>query len=78
VDSADAGASGSGDVDGTATEFGYESFELSTDPGLVMLVFTVEPGSPSSEALQLLASWAAPPRREDEAAEIGAEQERRT
>lgn len=41
-------------------EFGYESFELSTDPGLVMLVFTVEPGSPTADALKLLASWSAP------------------
>lgn len=40
-------------------EFGYESFELSTDSGLVMLVFTVEPHSPTAEAMQLLASWAA-------------------
>lgn len=42
-------------------EFGYESFELSTDPGLVMLVFTVEPNSPTAEAMQILASWTAPP-----------------
>ncbi|RKT83368.1 Helix-turn-helix domain-containing protein [Saccharopolyspora antimicrobica] len=48
-------------------EFGYESFELSTDPGLVILVFTVEPGSRTAEAMQLLASWAAPPHSEDEA-----------
>lgn len=41
-------------------EFGYESFELSTDPGLVMLVYTVEPGSPTAEAMRLLASWNAP------------------
>jgi hypothetical protein len=40
-------------------EFGYESFELSTDPGLVILVFTVEPSSPTAEAMQLLATWAA-------------------
>jgi hypothetical protein len=40
-------------------EFGYESFELSTDPGLVMLVYTVEPGSPTADALRLLESWAA-------------------
>lgn len=42
-------------------EFGYESFELSTDPGLVMLVFTVEPGSATAEAMRLLASWIADP-----------------
>jgi transcriptional regulator with XRE-family HTH domain len=41
-------------------EFGYESFELSTDPGLVMLVYTIEPGSPTADAMQLLASWNAP------------------
>jgi len=41
-------------------ELGYESFELSTDPGLVMLVYTVEPGSPSDEGLRLLAQWTAP------------------
>jgi transcriptional regulator with XRE-family HTH domain len=41
-------------------EFGYESFELSTDPGLVMLVYTVEPGSATAEAMSLLASWTAP------------------
>ncbi len=41
-------------------EFGYESFELSTDPGLVMLVYTVAPGSPTSDAMRILASWNAP------------------
>lgn len=41
-------------------EFGYESFDLSTDPGLVMLVYTIEPGSPTAEAMKLLASWTAP------------------
>lgn len=41
-------------------EFGYESFELSTDPGLVMLVYTVEPGSPTAEAMRILNSWTAP------------------
>lgn len=38
-------------------EFGYESFELSTDPGLVMLVYTVEPGSATADAMRMLASW---------------------
>ncbi len=41
-------------------EFGYESFELSTDPGLVMLVYTVEPGSTTADAMRILASWTAP------------------
>jgi transcriptional regulator with XRE-family HTH domain len=50
-------------------EFGYESLELSTDPGLVMLVYTVEPGSSTADAMRLLASWSAPdPARADVAA----------
>ncbi|MFF1881333.1 helix-turn-helix transcriptional regulator [Pseudarthrobacter sp. NPDC058196] len=44
-------------------EFGYESFELSTDPGLVMLVYTVEPGSATADAMRILASWTAPALR---------------
>jgi len=57
-------------------EFGYESFELSADPGLVMLVLTVEPDSPTAERMQLLASWAASmPHGDDEAAEIGTEKD---
>lgn len=41
-------------------EFGYESFELSADPGLVMIVLTVEPDSPTADAMRLLGSWTAP------------------
>jgi transcriptional regulator with XRE-family HTH domain len=37
----------------------YEAMELVADPGLTMFVYTVEPGSKSEEALNLLASWAA-------------------
>ena len=37
----------------------YEEFALTGEPGLVMLVYTAEPGSPSAERLLLLASWAA-------------------
>ena len=56
-------------------EFGYESFELSADPGLVMLVFTIEAGSRTAEAMQLLASWAATSPDRDEASETAAEQQ---
>jgi hypothetical protein len=43
-----------GDLDLT-----YEAMELPSDPGLTVLVYTAEPGSPSLDALNLLASWAA-------------------
>ncbi len=38
-------------------EFGYESFDLTTEPGLTMLVYTVEPKSPTAERMSLLGSW---------------------
>lgn len=54
-------------------ELTYEAFELPTDHGLQLSTFTVEPGSPSEDALKLLASWAAtadpPPPRHDVTAE---------
>lgn len=37
----------------------YEELAITAEPGLVMLVYTAEPGSPSAERLRLLASWAA-------------------
>lgn len=43
-----------GDLDLT-----YETMELVTDTGLTFVVYTVEPGSPSEERLQLLANLAA-------------------
>ena len=42
-----------GDLDLT-----YEAFELPSDPGLRMLVYTAEPDSPTAQALDFLASWA--------------------
>lgn len=39
-------------------EFGYESFELTTEPGLTLLVYTIEPHSPTAERVALLGSWA--------------------
>jgi transcriptional regulator with XRE-family HTH domain len=43
-----------GDLDLT-----YEAMELPADPGLTVLVYTAEPASPTRDALDLLASWAA-------------------
>ncbi|CED91226.1 MAG: helix-turn-helix domain-containing protein [Actinomyces succiniciruminis] len=37
----------------------YEPAAMATTPGMTMLVYGVEPGSPSEEALRLLSSWAA-------------------
>jgi hypothetical protein len=37
----------------------YEERAITAEPGLVLLVYTAEPGSPSAERLRLLASWAA-------------------
>ncbi|PRY56730.1 helix-turn-helix transcriptional regulator [Glycomyces artemisiae] len=54
-----------GDLDMT-----YEELELIAEPGLVLLVYTAEPASPSYERLQLLASWTgteAQPRVEEQA-----------
>jgi transcriptional regulator with XRE-family HTH domain len=40
----------------------YQELALTDQPGLVLLVYTAEPGSPSAERLRLLASWAEPTR----------------
>ena len=40
-------------------DLNYEGMNLTADPGLLLLAYTAEPGSPSHERLQLLASWAA-------------------
>jgi transcriptional regulator with XRE-family HTH domain len=37
----------------------YEGLELAAEPGLTLTIYAAEPGSPSDEALRLLASWAA-------------------
>ena len=40
-------------------ELTYEAFELPADPGLTMSTYTAVPGTPSADALKLLASYAA-------------------
>ncbi len=37
----------------------YEGMGLEAEPGLTLTIYTAEPGSPSAERMQLLASWAA-------------------
>lgn len=51
----------------------FESMELPSEPGLVMNVYTAPAGSPSADALTLLASWAASADFTADAALIGAE-----
>jgi transcriptional regulator with XRE-family HTH domain len=37
----------------------FDSLELLADPGLTLTAYSAEPGTPSADALSLLASWAA-------------------
>ena len=37
----------------------YESLDLRAEPDLSLVIYTAEPGSPTEQALHLLASWAA-------------------
>jgi transcriptional regulator with XRE-family HTH domain len=37
----------------------YESLDMVAEPGLTMTIYAAEPGSPTADALALLASWAA-------------------
>ncbi len=37
----------------------YDALELPAGPGQTIVAYTAEPGSPSEQALNLLASWAA-------------------
>ena len=52
--------------------FNFEALELAADPGQRMLVYTAEPGSPSHDALSLLASWSSTP---DAPVEVASEQQ---
>lgn len=42
-------------------ELDFEGLELPADPGLTLVTYTVEPGTPTAEKLAVLASWAAEP-----------------
>lgn len=49
-------------------ELAFESFPLAADPSQSLLTYTAEPGSPSQDALNLLAIWAATPDGFEQAA----------
>jgi L-alanine-DL-glutamate epimerase-like enolase superfamily enzyme len=51
----------------------YEGLELVTEPGLTLTIYTAEPGSPSAEALRLLASWAASQETDSDPQTLSAE-----
>ncbi|WP_246147912.1 hypothetical protein [Nonomuraea turkmeniaca] len=40
-------------------DLNFESMELPSEPGLTLNVYTATPGSPTADALKMLASWAA-------------------
>jgi hypothetical protein len=48
----------------------FESMELPADPGLTVLLYTAEPASPTADALNLLASWAACPHSAQHTSEV--------
>ena len=40
-------------------DLAYDTLDLAGEPGVAMTIYTAEPGSPTQQALNLLASWAA-------------------
>ena len=50
-------------------DLSFEVMEMAADSGLRLAVFHAEPGSPSQQALDLLASWAATPQPDSTADE---------
>ena len=52
-------------------ELPFESFPIPADPSQSLLTYTAEPGSPSQDALNLLASWAATTDNSNQAASTG-------
>jgi hypothetical protein len=54
----------------------YEGLEMAAEPGLTLTIYTAEPGSPSEEALRLLASWAASQEADPDARTLSAERRR--
>ena len=46
-------------------DLNFESAELTSQPGLTLVVYTADPGTSSADALKLLASWAATQKTEE-------------
>ena len=44
-------------------KLGFEAMPMPADPGLTLTAYSAEPGSPTQDALRLLASWSATPDR---------------
>lgn len=51
----------------------YESMDLRAEPDLTMTIYAAEPGSPTEDALRLLASWAASMEANTTAPKLSAE-----
>jgi transcriptional regulator with XRE-family HTH domain len=51
-----------------ALELAYESLDMISEPGLTLTLYAAEPASPTAHALDLLASWTAPPATTDDGA----------
>ncbi|WP_371778388.1 helix-turn-helix transcriptional regulator [Streptosporangium subroseum] len=58
-------------------ELDYEVLLTAIDPEQVLLIYTAEPGSPSQEAMNLMASWAVPAQTPLDAAGTAAADEAR-
>ncbi|GGL19109.1 transcriptional regulator [Nocardia jinanensis] len=43
----------------------YEELAVTAEPGLILMIYTPEPGSPSAQRLRILASWAQTTRTPD-------------
>jgi hypothetical protein len=53
----------------------FEALDLPADPGLSLVIYSAELASPSQDALNLLASWAATLDQTDETAAVEAAHE---
>lgn len=55
-------------------ELMFDTLPIAQAPGLTMIVYTAAPGTPTADALQLLASWAATQAQTRDASDLPAQQ----